>query len=309
MEVNDLKKYMKDYLDDCTLRKRLNHKTIRAYMIDLNQFFEFMDTSFLRDTKKINEYIYYLNEVYIKHKTIKRKIASVKAFYAFLEYEEIIEFSPFNKIRTQIREPKILPKTISKACLSEIFLWLNNHVNEADTEYKRKIAIRNKAIIVLLFSTGIRISELCTLKKENINFQERCIKIFGKGAKERLIYLGNDQAIDLLKQLLSYNQNSIYIFTNKFNKQLSEQSVRILLNTIVREIKISNHITPHMFRHTFATTLLEKNVDIRYIQYILGHSSISTTQIYTHINFLKQKEILVNKNPMNDYKNLSFNDE
>lgn len=141
----------------------------------------------------------------------------------------------------------------------------------------------------------MRISELCHLKVEDINFQERLLKIFGKGSKERIIYIGNDDVMKLLKLLLKYNENSQYLFLNKSNNQLSEQTVRILLNTIEKEKDFPMHITPHMFRHTFATTLLEKEVDIRYIQNILGHSSISTTQIYTHVNNAKQKEILTRK--------------
>ncbi len=108
-----------------------------------------------------------------------------------------------------------------------------------------------------------------------------------------------------MKKYLEFNniddENS-YLFLSKFNTRLSEQSIRILLKNIENELKLSVHITPHMFRHTFATTLLEKEVDIRYIQNILGHSSISTTQIYTHVTYPKQKEILINKNPMNDFQ-------
>lgn len=306
MKKNETNVYLKEYLDDCLLRKRLSEKTLSAYKIDLKQFFDFIDQSYVDDFKKINEYILYLNQRYTKHKTIKRKIASVKAFYMYLEYREVIEFSPFKKIRTKIKEPKVLPKIIQKEYLEIIFQWLVVNLESANTEYKKRIALRNLTIIELLFSTGIRISELCHLKVEDINFQERLLKIFGKGSKERIIYIGNDDVMNLLKLLIKYNKNNKYLFLNKFNKQLSEQSVRILLTTIEKEKGLSTHITPHMFRHTFATTLLEKEVDIRYIQNILGHSSISTTQIYTHVNSLKQKEILTNKNPMNDYKEINW---
>lgn len=167
---------------------------------------------------------------------------------------------------------------------------------------------RNITIIELLFSTGIRISELCNIHTNDISFKDRSLKIFGKGSKERILYLGSDQVIDFLKKYIDSNAvtapENNYIFLNKFNTQLSEQTVRILLKNIENELKLSVHITPHMFRHTFATTLLEKEVDIRYIQNILGHSSISTTQIYTHVTYLKQKQIMIEKNPMNDYKSI-----
>ncbi len=306
MEKIETKNYVENYLEDCILRKRLNQKTVRAYKIDLKQYFEFLGTS-LDDSKKINEYIHYLNQKYSKYKTIKRKIASIKAFYSYLEYEEIIAFSPFRKIRTKIKEPKILPRIIQKEYLNKIFQWLFDNLKHADSKYKKTIAIRNIAIVELLFSTGIRISELCHTHIKDIDFQERSLKILGKGSKERILYLGNDQVIESLKSLLELykdRKDTDYLFLNKFNTRLSEQSVRILLKKIESELKLSVHITPHMFRHTFATTLLEKEVDIRYIQNILGHSSISTTQIYTHVTYFKQKEILIEKNPMNDYKSI-----
>ena len=308
MKQDERKKYLEDYLKDCSLRKRLNQKTIRAYKIDLNQYFDFIGTS-IEDLKNINEYVHYLNQRYSKYKTVKRKIASIKAYYAYLEYEEIIEFSPFRKIRTKIKEPKVLPRIIQKEYLNRIFQWLFNNLELANTEYKKRLAIRNILIIELLFSTGIRISELCNIKIGDINLQERSLRIFGKGSKERILYLGNDQVIELIKKIVELNKNIQdidFLFLNKFNTQLSEQSVRILLKNIEKELNLSIHITPHMFRHTFATTLLEKEVDIRYIQNILGHSSISTTQIYTHVTYFKQKEILVEKNPMNDYKSIDI---
>lgn len=307
MKEENAYKYMEDYLKDCSLRKRLSQKTIRAYKIDLRQYFEFVGEK-KDDLKIINDYIHFLNKKYSKYKTVKRKIASIKAFYSYLEYEEIITFSPFNKIRAKIKEPKMLPKIIQKEDLNRIFTLLFNNLSNANTEYKKKLALRNITIIELLFSTGIRISELCNIHTNDISFKDRSLKIFGKGSKERILYLGSDQVIDFLKKYIDSNAvtdaENNYIFLNKFNKQLSEQTVRILLKNIENELKLSVHITPHMFRHTFATTLLEKEVDIRYIQNILGHSSISTTQIYTHVTYLKQKQIMIEKNPMNDYKSI-----
>ena len=307
MKEENAYKYMEDYLKDCSLRKRLSQKTIRAYKIDLRQYFEFVGEK-KDDLKIINDYIHFLNKKYSKYKTVKRKIASIKAFYSYLEYEEIITFSPFNKIRTKIKEPKMLPKIIQKEDLNRIFTLLFNNLSNANTEYKKKLALRNITIIELLFSTGIRISELCNIHTNDISFKDRSLKIFGKGSKERILYLGSDQVIDFFKKYIDSNAvtalKNNYIFLNKFNTQLSEQTVRILLKNIENELKLSVHITPHMFRHTFATTLLEKEVDIRYIQNILGHSSISTTQIYTHVTYLKQKQIMIEKNPMNDYKSI-----
>ena len=300
MEKEKLAKALENYFEDCKFRKRLNNKTIKAYKIDLNQFFETVN-NLDDEVKEINEYIFFLNKKYSKHKTVKRKLASVKAFYSYLEYEEIIEYSPFNKVRTKIKEPHVLPKTIQKENIEKIIQYLFDRVSSAKTDFQTIISIRNIAIIGLLFSTGIRISELCNIKVADINFNEKTLKIFGKGSKERILYIGNETVVDFCKkykQLNEYVAENDYFFLNRFGKQISDQSVRIFLKNIESELKLTEHITPHMFRHTFATTLLEKDVDIRYIQSILGHSSISTTQIYTHVTYFKQIEILTEK----DYK-------
>ncbi|MCB8559931.1 tyrosine-type recombinase/integrase [Faecalibacillus sp. TM111] len=178
-------------------------------------------------------------------------------------------------------------------------------LKNSKTEFQKKISLRNITLISVMFSTGIRVSELCNIKLKDIDLLEKKLKIFGKGSKERILYLGNSNVVQLCQMYLTYNntcKKNEYFFLNKFNKKLSEQTVRILLKKIESELELSTHITPHMFRHTFATTLLEKGVDIRYIQNILGHSSISTTQIYTYVTYSKQKEILTNKNPINDYQ-------
>ena len=304
MKKIELEKQLESYYEDCEFRKRLNEKTIKAYTIDLNQYLEFITTTEINQ-KIINEYIHYLNKKYLKYKTIKRKIASVKAFYSYLEYEEIIDYSPFNKIKTKIKEPKLLPKTIQKEYIDKIIHLLLKDLKNSKTEFQKKISLRNITLISVMFSTGIRVSELCNIKLKDIDLLEKKLKIFGKGSKERILYLGNSNVVQLCQMYLTYNntcKKNEYFFLNKFNKKLSEQTVRILLKKIESELELSTHITPHMFRHTFATTLLEKGVDIRYIQNILGHSSISTTQIYTYVTYSKQKEILTNKNPINDYQ-------
>ena len=304
MKKIELEKQLESYYEDCEFRKRLNEKTIKAYTIDLNQYLEFITTTEINQ-KIINEYIHYLNKKYLKYKTIKRKIASVKAFYSYLEYEEIIDYSPFNKIKTKIKEPKLLPKTIQKDYIDKIIHLLLKDLKNSKTEFQKKISLRNITLISVMFSTGIRVSELCNIKLKDIDLLEKKLKIFGKGSKERILYLGNSNVVQLCQMYLTYNntcKKNEYFFLNKFNKKLSEQTVRILLKKIESELELSTHITPHMFRHTFATTLLEKGVDIRYIQNILGHSWISTTQIYTYVTYSKQKEILTNKNPINDYQ-------
>jgi integrase/recombinase XerD len=150
------------------------------------------------------------------------------------------------------------------------------------------------------------VSEICSLKPENVNIADKYIKIWGKGSKERIVHIGNSDVmfsiIQYFEKFKEYINASGFFFVNKLHNRLSEQSVRVIINRHAARTGFEKHITPHMFRHSFATLLLEEDVDIRYIQKILGHSSITTTQIYTHISSLKQKEILTNRHPRNRMK-------
>lgn len=296
------KELLEKYLGECKTRKNLNQKTIKAYAIDLQQFMEYAKEK--ECTKElINQYFDCLYERYSKPKTVKRKIASIRALFNFLSYEDYITTNPFEKIRIQFKEPKILPRTIQMSYMKKIIEVSYQKIKNSSTDYKEKHAVRNAAVIELLFSTGIRVSELCNIKRKEINLEEGELLIFGKGAKERMLQIGNENVLKILKSYATLYMDDLkdseYFFLNKNKERLSEQSVRILLKTLETEIGLDQHITPHMLRHTFATQLLEEDVDIRYIQRILGHSSISTTQIYTHVSSHKQKEILVMKNPRN----------
>ena len=187
----------------------------------------------------------------------------------------------------------------------EIFLTTiyTQRIN-ATTTYQKRSALRDAAVIELLFATGIRISELCSLKPHDVDLYEKTILIYGKGAKERKIQIGNDDVFSILKE---YNDdysseihNCNYFFVNQSGKPLSDQAVRRMINKYTSLAAIELHITPHMFRHTFATSLLEADVDIRYIQEMLGHSSINVTEIYTHVAMAKQRNILTTKHPRKD---------
>ena len=151
----------------------------------------------------------------------------------------------------------------------------------------------------------MRISELCSLKTEDVNLWDRTILIYGKGSKERKVQIGNDDVINILKKYKTDFEEEIqgcnYFFVNQNGRKMSEQSVRRMINKYTSLAAIDLHITPHMFRHTFATSLLEADVDIRYIQEILGHSSITVTEIYTHVAMSKQRDILTTKHPRKDF--------
>jgi len=302
-----LKDSIQGFILHCQYEKNLSPKTINAYSIDLEQFQSYINeqkgntniSNILRDSIKN-----YLQTIYhFKPKTVKRKIASLKAMFNYLEYENDDFINPFRKIRIRFKEPQTLPLVMTigeiKKILGTLYKDLNN--NPQTEAYTYKAQIRNIAIVELLFATGMRISELCNLKTTDIDLKTGIIKVFGKGSKERIIQICNQDIKALMKKYRKLYINHIEydkcFFINRLGKPISTQSVRLMLHQYVKKSGISKNVTPHTFRHTFASLLLEENVDIRYIQSMLGHNSITTTQIYTHINTESQKKILTAKHP------------
>ena len=291
-------KHVENYLNYCQYQKRLTGKTLKAYRIDLNQFYTYMQFKNLKNKKDISVYIQQLHTTY-KPRTVKRKIAAIKAFYTYLEKQDFLKENPFHKIDYRFKEPIRLPKTITLHELNHLYQSLYAYSKQTSN----RVITRDIAILELLICTGIRVSEVSHLLKSNVFIRENTIIINGKGSKERIIYIDNQ---NLIQSLLSYQrlfqdeiEKSPYFFINRLGHHLSEQSIRFMIVKYCHLFHIDSHITPHMFRHTFATMMLEDDVDIRYIQEILGHSSITTTQIYTHMSAHKQKEIMSHKNPRN----------
>ncbi len=283
-----------NYLSHCQVYKRLSPHTIRAYKNDLKQF---LNSGY----ENVKDYINLLNANSYKTSTLKRKIACLKAFYKYLSEEEYIEVNPFIQLRFQFQKEKSLPKIIPVYILKEVHAHLQNSLSKAKTPYQREKRQRNFLMVSLLLSTGIRVSELCHIELSQIDLNNRTIHILGKGKKERIIYLGDESTYLLLNDYIAQYCSNLegYLFRGKGgDKALAEQSVRLVLNKVSQQLNLNSSLTPHMFRHSFATMLLDRDVDIRYIQHILGHSSITVTQIYTHVSQQKQREILSINNPL-----------
>lgn len=296
-----------NYLLFCKNQKCLDEKTLKAYRIDLTQFLELIRTNSLSaiDTTLLENYICQLHQTY-KPKTAKRKIASAKAFFHYLEYKDYISINPFSKIHIKFREPIILPKTIPLNTVELFLSTMYTQLSAAKNNYQYRNILRDIAVIELLFATGMRISELCSLTPANMNLINRTVLIYGKGSKERIIQIGNDDVFQILCKYVREYQYEIrqtgHFFINHLGKPLSDQSVRRMIRKHSEIAAINLHITPHMFRHTFATALLDADVDIRYIQEMLGHSSINITEIYTHVTTAKQMSILSTKHPRKDLR-------
>lgn len=304
-------KAISEFLFHCQYEKNLNEKTLRAYKIDLGQFALYIeDTLASTDIKHMTKETlksYLQTLAHFKPKTIKRKIASLKAMLNFLEFEDDDYVNPFRKIKVRFKEPQILPAVMTIEEVKKILqlLYKERNENEQPLGYTFKAQTRNIAIVELLFATGIRVSELCNLKCVDMDIRHGVIKVFGKGSKERVIQICQKEVLVALRSYSSLFKPTSFFFINRLGMPLSTQSVRLLIKHYVKATGLNKKITPHTFRHTFATLLLEEDVDIKYIQNLLGHSSIATTQIYTHVNASKQKKILSTKHPR---RKLSFSD-
>lgn len=297
----DVQMRVEHYLDYCEFRKELDQKTLKAYRIDLRQYFDFVQV--LEPAKeKIEEYITELHKLF-KQKTVKRKIASIKAFYNYLEEEEILNESPFRKIRVKFKETITLPRIIPR---KEIEQLLNHMYRCRQKNKKSKWILRDIAVVEIFFATGARVYEISNMKLDSMDLESGLIRIMGKGGKERYIQIGESEIIDLLqlyyRECESEIKKSGYFFVNNRGVRYTEQSMRSMIKKYASEAGIQRKITPHMFRHSFATYLIEEGVDISCVQQILGHSSIKTTQIYIHVAARKQAEILKMKHPRKQMK-------
>jgi len=299
--MQELSIEIENYLTVCKDLKGLSPLTLKAYKIDLKQFNEFMQHKDYLSKECMIEYIDLLHKQY-KPKSAKRKIACIKALYHYLEMENLIILNPFHKIKIKYKEPIVLPKIIPISNVESIIKYAYQQHYWAVTDYQTETSLRNLLVLELLFSTGMRVSEVSSLKTSNINLKSKNIYVYGKGSRERIMCIANDSIAILLAQYLEIrNNNSEYVFTNKLGNPFSDQSIRNMVNSYAKAAGVEIHITPHMFRHTFATALLDEDVNIRYIQQLLGHSSIVTTQIYTHISTNKIRHILEEKHPRNRF--------
>ena len=298
----DMMQEMGRYLEFCQYRKELNPNTLKAYRIDLKQYLSYIQNDILLKSK-IEEYITELHKKY-KQKTVKRKIASIKAFYKYLEEEELLEGSnPFDRIRVKFKEAESLPRIIPRTDIEKLLNYMYTIIEHSG---KLSAVYRDLSIVEMFFATGARVYEISNLKRQDIDLDNGIIKIFGKGSKERYVQIGNQEILQLMKEYYKRNREEIdesgFFFVNRRGKRFSEQSIRRMIRKYSKQAGISLPVTPHMFRHSVATYLLEEGVDIMYIQKILGHSSIKTTQIYLHIASKKQLEILKERHPRNQMR-------
>ena len=283
---------LRSFLNYLLVDKGLSKNTVKAYEADISSFFRWLINKDLEyknlQEEHINQYISFLFQKKMKSSSVNRKISSIKSFYIFLVKRNFIKNSPLNDVVTPKQE-KYLPESMSEDEVDKLL----NSPNVAN-----KIENRDKAMIEMLYATGMRISELVNLKMTDVDMKRCVVKVFGKGSKERLVPFG-ETALDSLKAYLNerVQSSSKEIFLSNRGKKMTRvafwQRVKIYL---VRE-NLKNSISPHTLRHAFATHLLNRGADLRSVQLLLGHSDLSTTQIYTHIAKQRLSDVLKKHHP------------
>ena len=278
------KKILDDYQIYLVTVKYMNENTsVSSYIEDLYKYLEYMEKNNINSALKIKyediiNYLKYLDDNNYMVTSITRKIVSIKLFHKYLNEKYNI-----TNVANKINNPKFYRKLPNILTIEEVDKLLDiNLVNAFD--------YRNKAMLELMYSSGLRVSELVDLKLSNINLQDGYVRCFGKGKKERIVPIG-EYALDYLQKYIYEYRNSMLkgyytenIFLNNHGKNMTRQGFFLIIKKIAQEKNIDKNITPHMLRHSFATHLLNNGADLRTIQEMLGHSNISTTQIYTNIS-------------------------
>lgn len=279
-------KYIDDFLEYLLVVKKHSDNTIINYRSDLIEFYQYNGDNI--DIKKddINKYLMFLYDNNVNKSSISRKLSSLRSYYDYLVKKELIDINYFKMFKNP-KKDRGLPKYVKENDIDKMFLVPNT---------RNWIGQRNLLIIRMLYATGVRISELVNIKLNDININDRTIKILGKGSKERIVVFGNNTK-ECLDDYLNRGRREIdihsssYLFLNKDGNKLSTRYIRKILDDIIFKASIEMHVSPHMLRHTFATGMLNNGADLVSVKDLLGHESLNTTSIYTHVSDDKIREI------------------
>lgn len=300
-----LKELLNMYVDYLEITTNKTQETLNAYKYDNNTFIKYLECRHL-NKENIDSYFNNLIKNNYKVSSIKRKKASISLFLDYLVHINKIKVNFVKNLDLKLINEKKIPKTIPILVIKKMLVFLKNEIKKSNTTYKLFESTRNLSLFDLLITTGIRISESSNILISDINFTDRTIIIHGKGKKERIVYIPNNECwvnfanyFNIRKRLDTKN---LYLFLNKNEERLGIHSIEKIFRFIKNKLKISSTITPHCLRHTFATNLLYNGGDLRTVQELLGHSSISTTEIYTHVDIKRKKYILDKYNYRNKLK-------
>lgn len=291
-----MKKLVNEFINYLEYERNYSNNTILAYENNINKFVLYLNDNSINDINNVDysvmrNYLNYLYKLNYTSKSICRHISSLRSFFKYLMSENKIKNNP----TTLISNPKVLKKLPKYINYEDIEKILNT------PDLKTDIGIRDALILELLYVTGIRVGELVNIKLKDININEKNIKILGKGNKERIIMFGS-RALDLLNKYMKIRNNFIkydndYLILSKTGRQINTREIRYIIDRISKQAGIDMNISPHTFRHTFATHMLNEGADLRSVQELLGHENLSTTTIYTHLSNEKLRKEYLNAHP------------
>jgi len=291
-----MKELIKEFINYLTYERHLSNNTILNYQLDLDNYFHYVSKNslnYLNLTKDdIRKYLKYLDTLKLKNKSIARHLSSLRMFYDYLIEKDLINKNLFKSIRTPKSEKK-LPNYLDYEDLNKLLDVF---------DINKPLELRNKLIIEMLYSTGVRVSELINITLNDFNFSDKSIKVFGKGSKERIVYFGDyvTELYDLYiikRDKLLKGKQSEYLFINNKGDNLTTSGVTNMLKVILKKISIKNNISPHTLRHTFATHMLNSGADLKSVQELLGHTNLSTTSIYTHVSNERLRQVYLQTHP------------
>ena len=285
------------FLNYLKIEKKYSLKTIDSYSKDINLYIDFLKinniNSFSKvDYKMLRVYLAYLYEKKYDKKTISRMISSLKSLYKWLLKEDKISTNPALLLTSPKKDIK-LPGHLNYEMIDNLL---------ASPDINTVLGKRDSAILETFYSTGVRVSEIVEIKVSDIDFSNNQIRVLGKGSKERVVLFGNmlkdklNLYLDSRNKLLK-NKQSDYLFLNNNGNQLTERGIRTIIDKIVNKCALEIHVYPHMIRHTFATHLLEGGADLNVVKELLGHSNLSTTQIYTHVTNERLRSVYLKSHP------------
>lgn len=295
------KQYLENFKSYLLVEKNFSKHTSKAYYSDILGYLLWLSDIPCTEVNfsKAREYLHFIQKFDYKKTTIARKIASIRTFYKYLFREKLIETNPATNLNTPKR-PKSLPKFLTT---EEVERILNNIKMDTPAGF------RNRAILELLWATGMRVSELSGLNFGSLNLENNEITVFGKGAKERIVLI-SDRAKNYLQRYIDTARSLVAkgfrlepitettpVFINNTGYRLQNKTIRNVINDVVNSLELPKKVTPHMFRHSFATRLIENGADLRVVQELLGHASISNTQIYTHVSTQRLKQVYNESHP------------
>lgn len=297
-----MEKYIKDFERYLKNERKYPENTITSYLNDLYNYKQYIHDKLLNykiiNKDEIREYLKYLDKEKKSKSSISRELSALRNFYTFLLHNNIVDNNPFKNIKNPKKDKK-LPNFLQTDELQNIF---------DSIDMSNPLGIRNRLIIELLYATGIRVSELTSLKLNDIDIHNKEIRITGKGNKERIVYFG-DYAKKYLSlyinearyELLNGNTSNYLLINNK-GSELTSRGVELIVNEVVKKAALKHNISPHVLRHTFATDMLNNGADLKSVQELLGHESLSTTQIYTHITNERLRSVYLHTFPRQSEK-------